>query len=130
LYFLAITTFDWLQFTSFRIVPVQQPLSLPSQFEAWFGLAITVAGIVFLFACNGGARGKDFLYRYFPLAFVVGWKVVIAVGVASWAARHVLDGQPESVTRWCVVAIACVCNVLMFLRIGYHLKGLGHRASA
>ena len=73
LYFLAITTFDWLQLTAFRIRPNPEPLSPSSQFEAWFGLGITVVGVVFLFLCNGGGRGKDFLYRYFPLSVVVGW---------------------------------------------------------
>ena len=85
LYFLAITTFDWLQFTAFRIRPNSEPLSLQAEFEAWFGLGITVAGVVFLFLCNGGGRGKDFLYRYFPLAVVVGWKFVAAMVFAAWA---------------------------------------------
>src|SRR5262245_37529950 len=65
LYFLAITTFDWLQFTAFRLRP-NQPLSSSSQFDAWFGFGMTVIGVVFLFLCNGGGRGQDFLYRYFP----------------------------------------------------------------
>ena len=125
LYFLAITTFDWLQFTILRIMPAREPLSPPSQFEAWFGFGITVVGIVFLFVCNGGARGKDFLYRYFPLSVVVGWKFVVVIVVATWAASVLLEGQTESVTRWSAVAIVCTLNVLMFLRIGHHLKALG-----
>ena len=124
LYFLAITTFDWLQFTAFRIWPNPEPLSLPAEFEAWFGLGITVAGVVFLFLCNGGGQGKDFLYRYFPLAVVVGWKFVLAMVIASWALSRVLAGQPENVTRWSVVALGCLGNALMFLRIGQHLKAL------
>ena len=124
LYFLAITTFDWLQFTAFRIRPNAEPLSLQAEFEAWFGLGITVVGVVFLFLCNGGGRGKDFLYRYFPLAVVVGWKFVAAMVVAAWALKQVLAGQPEHVARWSVVALGCVGNALMFLRIGQHLKAL------
>ncbi|HEY3068268.1 MAG TPA: hypothetical protein VGL09_20960 [Methylomirabilota bacterium] len=52
LYFLAITTFDWLQFTSFRVFPETPPLMASSQFDAWFGLGITVVGVIFLFVCN------------------------------------------------------------------------------
>ena len=128
LYFLAITTFDWLQFTAFRIRPNPEPLPLPAEFEAWFGLGITVVGIVFLFLCNGGGQGKDFLYRYFPLSVVVGWKFVVAMVVAAWALNQVLAGQPEHVTRWNMVALGCLGNALMFLRIGQHLKALNRRA--
>jgi len=130
LYFLAITTFDWLQLTAFRIRPNPGPLSAPSQFDAWFGFGITVVGVVFLFLCNGGGLGKDFLYRYFPLSAVVGWKFVAAMVIASWALSLLLAGQPENVTRWSVVALGWLLNVLMFLRIGQHLQGLSREAAA
>jgi hypothetical protein len=80
-------------------------------------LGITVVGVVFLFLCNGGGQGKDFLYRYFPLAVVVGWKFVVAMVVAAWALNQVLAGQPEHVTRWSVVAL------------GQHLKALNRRVA-
>jgi hypothetical protein len=130
LYFLAITTFDWLQLTAFRIRPNPEALSPLSQFEAWFGFGITVVGVVFLFLCNGGSHGKDFLYRYFPLSVVVGWKFVVAIVVASWALSLLLAGQPEHVTRWSVAALGCLLNVFMFLRIGQHLNGLSREAAA
>jgi hypothetical protein len=130
LYFLAITTFDWLQFTAFRIRPSPEPLSPSAQFDAWFGFGITVVGVVFLFLCNGGGRGKDFLYRYFPLWVVVGWKFVVAMVVASWALSLGLAGQPENVIRWSLVALGCLGNALMFLRIGQHLRALSREAAA
>jgi hypothetical protein len=52
LYFLAITTFDWLQFTAFRLRP-NQPLSSSSQFDAWFGFGMTVIGVVRNMSCVG-----------------------------------------------------------------------------
>jgi len=129
LYFLAITTFDWLQFTAFRIRPGSAQLSSATLFEAWFGFGITVAGVVFLFLSNGGARGRDFLYRYFPLSVVVGWKFVVALMIALWVAGLVLAGQPAHVTRWSAAVLASVVNALMFLRIGHHLKGLSRETS-
>lgn len=74
------------------------------------------------------AKANDFLYRYFPLAVVVGWKFVVAMVLAAWALSQVLAGQPEHVTRWSVVALGCLGNALMFLRIGQHLKALNRRA--
>lgn len=84
--------------------------------------------VVYLFLCNGGGKGKDFLYRYFPLAVVVGWKFVAVMVFASLALSRVLAGQPEHVTRWSLVALGCLGNALMFLRIGQHLKALSRRA--
>jgi hypothetical protein len=46
--------------TTCRIMPAKEPLSLASQFEAWFGFGITVIGVVFLFLCNREVRGKDY----------------------------------------------------------------------
>jgi hypothetical protein len=60
----------------------------------------------------------------------VGWKFVVAMVVASWALSLVLAGQPEDVTRWSVVALGCLLNALMFLRIGQHLKALSREAAA
>ena len=48
LHVLAITAFDWLQFTAFRLRPGSGPLLSSSQFDAWFGFGITVVGVVFL----------------------------------------------------------------------------------
>jgi hypothetical protein len=62
LYLLAITAFDWLQLTAFRIRPNPEALSPSAQFEAWFGFGITVVGVVFLFLANGRGRGKALLF--------------------------------------------------------------------
>jgi hypothetical protein len=77
LYFLTITTFDWLQLTAFRIRPNPEALSRLSQFEAWFGLGITVVGVVFLFLRNGGGQGKDFLYQV-GMALFYGFFVTLS----------------------------------------------------
>ena len=48
-------------------------------------------------------------------------------GGRSLGSHQVLAGQPEHVTRWSVVALGCLGNALMFLRIGQHLKALNRR---
>ena len=60
---------------------------------------------------------------------MVGWKFVVAMVVASWALSHGLARQPENVARWSVVALGCLGNALMFLRIGQHLKALSREAA-
>ena len=113
LYFLAITAFDWLQFTAMRLGP--PPVGDPERAGAWLALAITLAGVIFLFFRNGGPKGRDFLYRYFPLSVVVGWKFVVVMTAVLVLGR--LEG-------WSAVAVMVVGNTFMFARIGHHLRAL------
>ena len=128
LYFLAITAFDWLQFTAFRLAHSPEPIPTWGYFDAWFALAMTLTGVVYLFLCNGGRRGTHFLYRYFPLSVVVGWKIVAASFVILPAVKASLEGASPSVIGWSLSLALAAMNFLMFLRIGHHLKGLNRRA--
>jgi hypothetical protein len=122
-YFLALMAFDWLQFTLIRVSPASS-ISRWAEAGAWFTFALTVIGLLYLFACNGGALGRDFLYRYFPLSVVVGWKFVVAMFAALWIFGMAVTGAAREVAGWGSVAIVAVLNVAMFIRIGQHLKRL------
>lgn len=124
LYFLAITGFDWFQFTAFRLSRSPEPVLAWDYFDAWFAFAITVAALVYLFLCNGGTRGAHFLSRYFPLTVVVGWKFVAASFIVLPAVKAFLSGTSPGVIGWSLSAALAGLNVLMFLRIGRHLKAL------
>jgi hypothetical protein len=124
LYFLGITGFDWLQFTAFRLSQSPEPIPTWGYFDAWFALALTIAALVYLFLSNGGTRGVHFLYRYFPLSVVVGWKIVAASFVVLPAVKASLMGASPSVIGWSLSFAMVALNLVMFLRIGHHLKGL------
>jgi hypothetical protein len=130
LYFLTITGFDWLQFTAFRLSQRSEPISAWDYFDAWFAFAITLAGVVYLFLCNGGLRGTHFLYRYFPLSVVVGWKFVAASFIVFPALKASLTWASLSLTGWSMSATLAALNLVMFLRIGHHLKALSRAARA
>jgi hypothetical protein len=124
LYFLAITAFDWLQFTMFRLAQRSEPISTWERFDAWIAVAITIAGLVYLFLCNGGWHGQHFLYRYFPLAVVVGWKIVAVSIIAIAAMQASLTGTSPAFIGWSTSAALVAVNLVMFLRIGHHLTTL------
>ena len=126
LYFFAIMGFDWLQFTTFRLSPASVPISAWERVDAWLTFALTVFGLAFLFWCNGGVRGKDFLYRYFPLSFVVGWKFMVSAFATLWLCDLALQNVPASTAGWVSTAILAFFNVAMILRIGLHMKELSH----
>lgn len=130
LYFLAIMTFDWLQFTAFRLSRSSEPTPAWNYFDAWFAFAITLAALVYLFLCNGGTRGAHFLYRYFPLSVVVGWKFVAVSPVALLAVKVLLSEASPNVSGWSLSAALVALNLIMFYRIGHHLKELGREARA
>lgn len=128
-WFLAVTGFDWLQFTAARLV-VQPVVSEWSRIDAWATFGITLAGLLFLFLRNGGAHGQDFLYRYFPLSVAVGWKLVAILSLALPLLEFALADQPRAVRGWASVALVAACNVGLFLRIGHHLRRLARSTAA
>lgn len=124
-YFLAIMTFDWLQFTVIRTSP-SPGISNWALVDAWFTFLLTIAGLGYLFICNGGTSGRDFLYRYFPLSVVVGWKFVAAMFLALWLFDAVFPNASHAQAGWCSAAILAVINMLMLFRIGRHIKAVAH----
>jgi len=122
-YFLAIMTFDWLQFTLIATTPTPI-ISLWSATSSWVSFAVTVLGLLYLYRKNGGGSGKQFLYRYFPLSVTVGWKFVAAMFLALWLIPTVLAGRSDAVLGWSATVALALINLVMFWRIGTHLATL------
>ncbi|GKS77372.1 hypothetical protein AVME950_20770 [Acidovorax sp. SUPP950] len=127
-YFLAIMAFDWLQFTLIATTP-NTSISLWSTVGSWSTFAVTVLGLVYLYRMNGGSNGRKFLQRYFPLSVTVGWKFVVAMFVALWLIPRVLAGQNHETLGWSATVSFTVINILMFWRIGAHLRSLSDEPS-
>lgn len=128
-YFLAIMAFDWFQFTLIATTPTPS-ISLWSTVGSWSTFAVTVLGLLYLYRMNGGSTGKKFLQRYFPLSVTVGWKFVVAMFVVLWFIPVALSGQNDEVVGWSATASLAVINILMFWRIGAHLRLLSEEAGA
>lgn len=123
-YFLAVMAFDWLQFTLIAVTPAAE-VSAARTANAWLTFGITLLGLAGLHACNGGARGRDFLRRYFPLSVTVGWKFAAALFAFNAALGAVPAGLAVPGTlAWTSVAAAALLNVAMFGCIGKTLKKL------
>lgn len=127
-YFLAIMAFDWLQFTLIATTPTPS-ISLWSTVGSWATFSVTVLGLLYLYRMNGGSNGRQFLHRYFPLSITVGWKFVAAMFVTLWLIPVVLAGQSNETLGWSGTVSLAVINILMFWRIGFHLRSLSNEAS-
>lgn len=122
-YFLAVMAFDWLQFTFIATTPAAA-ISDWSRASSWASFAITVIGLPYLFARNGGSKGRQFLQRYFPLSVTVGWKFVATSFGAAWLVDLALQGQGDAVRGWASTAVLAALNGAMVRRIGQHLHAL------
>ena len=128
-YFLAIMTFDWLQFTG--IATTSTPNISPwSAAGSWITFAVTVLGLLYLYLKNGGGAGQHFLRRYFSLSVTVGWKFVAAVFLTLWLIRVALGSQSQTTMGWSSTAAVAAINVIMFWRIGTHLESLARERVA
>ncbi len=128
-YFLAVMTFDWLQFTSIATTPVVS-VSTWSLAGAWMTFFITIAGLVYLHGRNGGAQGRQLLHRYFPLSVTVGWKFVVATFVSMWLVGSALSDKSAEVRGWASALVLAALNIAMFWSIGTHLARLAREPAA
>lgn len=126
-YFLAIMAFDWLQFTLIATTPTPR-ISLWSTVGSWATFVVTVLGLLYLYHENGGGNGRQFMQRYFPLSVTVGWKFVVAMFVALWLIPIVLAGHNDEALGWSATVSLTIINILMFWRIGSHLRSLSNEA--
>ena len=128
-YFLAIMVFDWLQFTLIATTPTPT-ISLWSTASSWVTFAATGLGLPYLYRKNGGGAGKQFLHRYFPLSVTVGWKFVVAMVVVLWLIPVALPGYSNETLGWSSTIALAVINIIMFWRIGFHLRSLSSETRA
>lgn len=126
-YFLAIMAFDWLQFTLIATTPTSR-INSWTTVEAWATFAVTMLGLLYVYRQNGGSTGTQFLQRYFPLSITVGWKFVVAMFVALWLIPIILAGHSNETLGWSTTVALTVINILMFWRIGSHLKSISNDA--
>jgi len=128
-YFLAIMAFDWLQFTIIATTP-QPHVSFWSAVNSWATFVMTVAGLIYVYIRNGGAKGERFLHRYFPLSVTVGWKFVVGIFAAMWFIGRALAGASVEVRGWSSTLVLAALNIAMFWRIGAQLACLARAETA
>jgi hypothetical protein len=95
-------------------------------------LFLVLAGVLYAYSCNGRAKGRDFMQRYFAVGWVAGirWMVMVllpalvAYGVAL--GLYYGEAMPESMTPAEVVFLNVLCATYFWM-LGRHLKDLEAR---
>lgn len=130
-YFFATLIFDYVGFTLGYLGQNGQPLSGWGRANALIALAMTFFGVLYVFFCNGGSRGKQFFHRYFSLSVVVGIKIALALYLIPLIplAINALLGTAIHIPVWTAFAYVWAMNFLFFVVVGQHLRQLsGHHA--
>ncbi|MEW6306286.1 MAG: hypothetical protein AB1705_22695 [Verrucomicrobiota bacterium] len=99
---------------------------------AVWSVALAVFGTIYIYRQNGGEDGQHFLQRYLAIGWVVTirWLVIlILVAIAFFALMTVLESEAEQ-TTWYEFLFLAVVEVVVYWRIGYHVRDLAQRTRA
>lgn len=90
-------------------------------FSAALRIPLSVFGLLYVYACNGGDSGDNFIAKYFAIGWVITIRfiaVIIPLAVIVGASGTEI---PEGTTLWDVLIEATV-TVFLFWRIAVHIK--------
>ena len=127
-------------FIGLEYVPIEnEAFTLTDALLLLVTLAITVAGISFVYRANGGAGGADFPGRYLALGWVVGVRILvfgllvlaailtlifIAVFVSALLAERELPELPDAWLEGAGITFTLGVYLLYYWRLGLHMRDL------
>jgi hypothetical protein len=139
-YFLAVLMVETALWQTLVLFPSEQGPELWDYLSVIGGLALTLGGTVLAYRMNGGAGGRNFLGRFFPLFWVLSVRfLVLATPVAALAigAAMVADGwltDPEvaaeegSAIIMSVTVVTWVVSALFYYRLAAHMRDVARSA--
>ena len=86
-------------------------------------LLLAVFGTIYVYRCNGGATGQDFLQRYLAIGWVVTVRWLAIVMPLFVLLIFTVDYMSEE-TQWHVGLFFVVAEVVLYERIGYHIRAV------
>jgi len=94
-------------------------------FSAALMIPLSVFGILYAYACNGGDSGNNFIAKYFAIGWVITVRFIalfiplaFIIGIVVGASGAEI---PEGTTLWDVF-IEVTVTVFLFWRIAVHIK--------
>jgi hypothetical protein len=96
--------------------------SSPNQADTWSGVIaaiVTVIGLFFIYKCNGGDNGKEFLTRYLSISLVILVRLLVLLMLPSLIVLMVvqeiyLGGMPDETTTIDLAYIIIIEVVYVF----------------
>jgi len=94
-----------------------------------WSVALAIGGTLYVYRCNGGAGGEQFLQR----GLVIGWVVAIRWGVALIVASIPLYvgleifGEISDETTWYEFLMFAVWELIVYERVAHHVGDVAQR---
>jgi len=135
-YFLLYVIVDALMIASWGMVPGEGDVGVADFIDAAGYFLIVVVGTIALYRHNGGAAGKQFFVRYFPLLWVVGIRffvVAVAVSVpllATYLYATLSDEDETANGSWYLTTAYLVLAALYYWRLYVHIGDVARERSA
>ena len=139
-YFFAVLTLETLFYNMTSLFPRDEPLEVWDYVEYLGAVIFTIGGTYVVYRANGGASGRQFLSRYFPLMWVLtirflAWMIPILIGVGLLMfgiAMILLDAESEdpdfsSISRYMLIA-SWVWFLVFYYRLAVHMRDVAKAA--
>ena len=139
-YFLAVLTLDTLMYQLSTLFPGTEPTDVWDYVEYVVTVIFTVGGTLVVYRANGGASGRQFLLRYFPLMWVLTIRflvfmipiLIVAGAVMFGFSESLFDPEAEeaesmSITRALLVA-SWVWFLVFYYRLAVHMRAIAKAA--
>lgn len=139
-YFFSVLTLETLFYNMASLFPGDEPLEVWDYVEYVGAVIFTIGGTYVAYRANGGASGRQFLLRYFPLMWVLTirflvWMIPILIGVGLLIfgiAGVLLDAEAEdpdfsSISRALLVA-SWVWFLVFYYRLAVHMRDVAKAA--
>ena len=139
-YFFAVLTLETLFYNMTSLFPGDEPLEVWDYVEYLGAVILTIGGTYVVYRANGGASGRHFLSRYFPLMWVLtirflAWMIpiLIGVGLLMFGIAVILLGadseDPDftSISRALLIA-SWVWLLVFYYRLAIHMRDVAKAA--
>ena len=95
------------------------------KYEFATDLLFTILGTIYLYKCNGGANGKDFLQKYISIGLVVFFRIILyfiafmILLTILLAFSEISDAQYDNLVNYIITPILLL---VYYWRAGIHIK--------
>ena len=99
-------------------------------FEVAFSLLVSIVGTIYLYRANGGEKGRDFIYRYIVLGWVVAVRFLslfVPIAIVFYGAGYYFGAASEQ-TNWFDVLVIVIFEIAFYLNFARHLREISLKA--
>lgn len=139
-YFFAVITLETLFYNMTSLFPGDEPIELWDYVEYVGAVIFTIGGTLVVYRANGGASGRNFLLRYFPLMWVLTIRflvfmipILIVAGFLMFSFTDALFGAEAEEADFplfsrAVLVASWIWFLAFYYRLAVHIRDVAKAA--